>query len=281
MEKTQKNTLKKGGDIGKIIKVSLNSSSCSRVLDEVSRRLQVQKRIFIITPNPEFLVFAFDNPWFREILGKANMSIPDGVAFFWAQEVNKGNNILTRLIIGFSTGLKVIFSGWGKKRVTGTDLVGFLCKMASEKEKTVYFLGGQHGVAKEALKALQKKHPSLKGWAETGPKLNINEIKASNNKIRELVAGINQKEPDFLFVALGMGKQEKFIWGNWLNLDVKLAVGIGGAFDYLGGRVKRAPGWIRDAGCEWLYRLMKQPWRFSRQLSLLKFIVLIIKGNFK
>jgi len=94
-----------------------------------------------------------------------------------------------------------------------------------------------------------------------------------------LVGKINQKKPDFLFVAFGMGKQEKFIWENWSKLDVKLAAGIGGAFDYLSGTVKRAPLWLRNAGFEWLYRLVRQPWRFSRQVSLFKFIFWVIKGE--
>jgi len=279
MKKTQKNTIKKGLYIGKIIQDSLNSSSYNEVLNEVSKRLQAQERTFLVTPNPEFLVYASNNPWFSNILDKADMVIPDGVAFFWAQEVLKGKNVLSRLGIGFKVGLKVIFKGWGKKRLTGTDLVELLCEQAARTGKTVYFLGGKAKVGNLALEKLQNKYPGLKGWADEDFYLNLEEIDSENSKIKQLVARINQKKPDFLFVALNMGKQEKFIWENWSKLDVKLAAGIGGAFDYLSGTVKRSPLWLRNAGFEWLYRLIKQPWRFSRQLSLLKFIFWIIKGE--
>ncbi len=283
MKKTQKNTIKKGLYIGKIIQDSLNSSSYDEVLNKVSKRLQAQKRSFLVTPNPEFLVYASENPWFSNILDKADMVIPDGVAFFWAQEVLKGKNILSRLGIGLKVGLKVIFRGWGKKRITGTDLVELLCKQAAQTGKTVYFLGGRpikgKKVGEIALRKLQNKYSGLKGWVDEAFELDLKEINSRNNKVKQLVARINQKKPDFLFVALNMGKQEKFIWENWSKLDVKLAVGIGGAFDYLSGMVKRAPLWLRNAGFEWLYRLIKQPWRFSRQLSLLKFIFWVIKGE--
>jgi len=279
MKKTFKSTHKKGLYIGKIIQDSLNGSSYSKVLNEVFECLQVQKKTFLVTPNPEFLIYASENPWFLDILSKADVIIPDGVAFLWAQEVFKGKNILNRLGIGFKTGLKVIFKGWGKKRVTGTDLFELLCKEAARIGKTVYFLGGKPKVGKLAFKKLQNKYPRLKGWVDKGFNLNLEEINSKNNKVKQLVLRINQKKPDFLFVAFGMGKQEKFIWENWFELDVKLAAGIGGAFDYLSGAVKRAPLWLRNAGFEWLYRLIRQPWRFFRQLSLLKFIFWVIKGE--
>ncbi len=283
MEKTLKSTSKKGLYIGGIIQDSLNSSSYNRVLDEVSKRLQAQKKTFLVTPNPEFLIYASENPWFSDILSKADITIPDGVAFFWAQEVFKGNNTLSRLGIGLKVGLKVVFKGWGKKRITGTDLFEFLCKQAAQTGKTVYFLGGRPikgiKVGELAFKKLQNKYPGLKGWADEGFNLNLEEIDSKNSKVKQLVGKINQKKPDFLFVAFGMGKQEKFIWENWSKLDVKLAAGIGGAFDYLSGTVKRAPLWLRNAGFEWLYRLVRQPWRFSRQVSLFKFIFWVIKGE--
>jgi N-acetylglucosaminyldiphosphoundecaprenol N-acetyl-beta-D-mannosaminyltransferase len=81
-------------------------------------------------------------------------------------------------------------------------------------------------------------------------------------------------------VGFGMGKQEKFIADNWGKLEVKLAMGVGGAFDYFSGNVPRAPKVLRRAGLEWLYRLIRQPWRVRRQLALVKFVWLVIKEKF-
>jgi len=280
MEKALKNTPKKGLYIGEIVQESLNGKSYTRVLNEIFARLQLQKKTFLVTPNPEFLVFASLNPWFTDILSKADIAIPDGVAFFWAGEVRKGRNPLSRLVIGFRVGLRVIFKGWGRKRVTGTDLVEILCQKAAQKGKSVYFLGGKPGIASLALKKMKEKYPGLEGWAEEGPP--DPQDKGRNKEIPAVevwVEKINQNQPDFLFVAFGMGKQEGFIWENWPRLKVGLACGVGGAFDYLSGQVKRAPLWLRKAGFEWLYRLIKEPWRLFRQASLWKFVFWVIKGE--
>ena len=77
---------------------------------------------------------------------------------------------------------------------------------------------------------------------------------------------------DLLFVALGHIKQEKWIAANLDKIPVHLAMGVGGAFDYLSGRVPRAPKWMRDLGFEWLFRLIMQPWRIKRQLALGQYI---------
>jgi len=77
-------------------------------------------------------------------------------------------------------------------------------------------------------------------------------------------------------VALGHSKQEKWIVQNLPKLKVKVAMGVGGAFDYFSGKVPRAPKWIRDLGFEWLFRLMIQPWRIKRQISLVKYLWLVM-----
>lgn len=278
MKKLTKNTIEKAGNSDEILGLSLISASIVEVISLIEKRLENQQKTFITTPNPEFLVFAQENPWFRTILKQADLAIPDGVALLWAREVLKGNNLPARLIIGFNTGLKVVFQGWGSKRVTGTDLTEKLCQLAAKNSYSVYFLGGQGQTASLALKNIQAKYNSLKGWADTGPniKLKNGNWELGLKEADKAVTEINQKQPDLLFVAFGMGKQEKFIYDNWDQLKVKLAIGVGGSFDYHSGQIQRAPEKIRNAGFEWLYRLLKEPWRFKRQLRLLKFIWLIL-----
>ena len=101
--------------------------------------------------------------------------------------------------------------------------------------------------------------------------------KGNKEKLGELVAQINQKKPDLLFVGYTMDKQLKFIPENLSKLKVKLAMGVGGSFDYLSGEVPRTPRQIRKLGLEWLYRLLQQPWRFRRQLNLFRFGWLVLK----
>lgn len=283
LKKTVKSTPKKAGDSDKILKVSLTSGSMAEVIRLIEERLDNQQKTFITTPNTEFLVFAQKNPWFKEILDQADLAIPDGIALIWAREVLKGKNLPSRLLIGFKTGLKIIFQGWGAKRVTGTDLTEKLCQLAAKRGNSVYFLGGKEKERTiKALKNMQDKYPGLKGWANPGPILTLNSDKSvlePISEVKKIVDDINQKQPDFLFVALNMGKQEKFIADNWNELKIKLGMGIGGAFDYLSGEIKRAPQPVQRMGFEWLYRLIKEPWRFKRQLSLLKFVWLVLKAK--
>lgn len=276
-------TPKKDGNIFKILQISINSASMEGVLGLISQRLSRNQRTFIVTPNPEFLIYAQQNPWFKGILTHSDIAIPDGIALLWAGQVIKGNNFFSRLIIGFWTGLKVIFVGWGKKRVTGTDLMAKLCQLAAKKGWSIYLLGGKERIAEKTLKILQAKSVGLRGWAESGPQLTLKSgiwSQQSEKKADQLIKSINAKSPDLLFVAYTMDKQLKFIKENWPKLKkVKMAMGVGGAFNYLSGEVKRAPQWIQNMGFEWLYRLMKEPWRWRRQLKLIGFILLILKGR--
>lgn len=283
MKKISENTPKKDGNSDKILEVSLVSGSMIEVTRLIEKRLENQQKTFIVTPNPEFLVFASENLWFKRILDQADLAIPDGIALIWAKEVLKGKNFLSRIAFGFTTGFKVIFQAWGGKRVTGTDLTERLCQLAAKRGKSVYFLGGKEGKRTiKALKNMQDKYPGLKGWANPGPILTLNSKKSvlePISQIKRIVEDINEKQPDFLFVALNMGKQEKFLADNWNQLKIKLGMGIGGAFDYLSGEIKRAPQWIKQSGFEWLYRLIKEPWRFKRQLKLWQFIWLVLTAK--
>ena len=283
MFRKKKNTLKKDGNTFEIFKTTLIGGTQEGVLGVIQQRISQGERIFITTPNPEFLIFAQKHPWFQKILIQSDIAIPDGVALFWAKEVLKKKGFFSRLLVGFWTGLKIIFTGWGEKRVTGTDLTERLCQMAAKNNWTVYFLGGKEKQrAPMALEKMQGKYPGLKGWANPGPILSLNFQKLilePISEVKEMVERINEKQPDFLFVALNMGKQEKFLSDNWDQLKIKLGVGIGGAFNYLSGEIKRAPLWIQKIGLEWFYRLYQEPWRWKRQLNLLNFIKLVLMSK--
>ena len=92
---------------------------------------------------------------------------------------------------------------------------------------------------------------------------------------------LKDKKIDILFVAFGSPKQEIWIADNLKALPAKIIVGVGGAFDFISGKVPRAPKVFRSLGLEWLFRLSIQPWRIKRQLSLIKFVVLILKEKLK
>jgi len=290
-----------------IVRIALFSTSFPRLLKKIIERVKKNKKTFVITPNPEFIVYAQRNPWFTKVLAQADFAVPDGTGLVWASRFLAFRPLGTLFSLMRNlpptalraSGLTSRFAQKGpsrpsaiKERISGTDLMEGLCQEAARRGWSVYLLGGPPGVAAAAAAKLKIKNEKLKIWADSGPKLEIRNSKLigksklafrrnlAQRAIRNLVKRINSKHPDFLFVAFGMGKQEKFIWDNWPKLKVKLAMGVGGAFDYLSGRVPRAPIWVQKAGFEWLFRLAHEPWRLKRQLALLEFLWLVLKEKF-
>lgn len=221
-----------------VLGVKVDDVTMDEAIDRVCGWLARGGRHYIVTPNPEMVVAAQKDEIFKKILNDADLAIPDG------------------------RGLKL--SGKVKNTVYGTDFMEKLVSLAAEKGFTTGFLGGRDEVAKKTAECLKKKYPGLKvAFAESGGEV---------DEDGELVAAA---PTDLLFVAFGHIKQEKWIVSNLDKIPVKVAMGVGGAFDYLSGTVPRAPEWIRNLGFEWLFRLLIQPWRIKRQLALFKYLWLI------
>lgn len=200
----------------------------------------------IFTPNSEILLDAVKEPPFAEVLNNGDLVVPDGIGVVIASKFY---------------GMPI------KERVAGYDLMCKLIELAYLKNKSIYFLGGKEGVAEEATERLKKEYNGIKiagmhnGYFDEEEEiLIINDI-------------INSKA-DVVLVALGAPKQEKWIYENRHKLPVKIAMGVGGSFDVIAGKAKRAPEFYQKAGLEWFYRLLKEPKRFFRVLKLPKFILL-------
>ena len=210
----------------------------------------------IFTPNPEFIVKAQKDEYFKKVLNAGDLNLCDGM----------GLQIFT-----------------GIKRVPGVDFMLEVCKLAAEQNRGVYLLGsGNDEVVKKTAEELQKKFPSLKivGY-DKGPM--IDELRIKNYELcADCIAKINEVQPDILFVAFGMGKQEKWIYENLSKMpSVKIAMGVGGSFDFISGKVKRAPLFLRRLGLEWMYRLIQEPRRFGRIFNATaKFTYLVLKSKF-
>jgi N-acetylglucosaminyldiphosphoundecaprenol N-acetyl-beta-D-mannosaminyltransferase len=211
----------------------------------------------IATPNPEMAVLADRDPSFRRILDSADMALCDGY------------------------GLKLAASLAGERVpevITGVDFTLTLALLAEQHSCSVYFLGGVRGVAAEAAGRIKKEVPSLRvAGVEDGGR--IRWIAGNWKQDVDLVRRIAKAEPDILFVALGHGKQERWIHDHLRRMpSVKIAVGIGGALDYWSGRARRAPRLLRRLHLEWLWRLLLEPWRLPRIFdATVRFVILALK----
>ena len=232
-----------------ILGVGITDASSKDILKYIVQNIQKSvSPYYIVTPNPEMIVLAHKNPDFRIALNGAKIALNDGVGVGLAAQ---------------SMGTPLI------ERFTGVDLVERLCKEVSDWPITVGFLGGGPGVAELTSNCLVKRYPNLKisfigqEWSKDGFDL--------------LEKGQGARNVDILFVAFGAPKQEFWMADNVGKIPVKVLVGVGGAFDYISGKVPRAPKVFRTIGMEWLFRLVVQPWRIKRQLALGEFMWMVIR----
>jgi len=91
---------------------------------------------------------------------------------------------------------------------------------------------------------------------------------------------LRKARPDLLFVAYGAPQQDLWIARYQPELGIPVAMGVGGAFDFIAGVVPRAPRWMREIGLEWLYRLIRQPWRWRRMLALPRFVLAVLAARY-
>jgi N-acetylglucosaminyldiphosphoundecaprenol N-acetyl-beta-D-mannosaminyltransferase len=203
----------------------------------------------VCTINPEFMMIAQRDVNFFNILSRADLCVPDGVGLLWAAKY-----------LGHPL----------PERVTGSDGVPIIAARAAEKGWRLFFLGAAPGVADQAAEILRARHPGLQivGIYSGSP---------APNEEDEIVARVNEAQADILFVAYGAPEQDKWIARNLPRLRVKMAMGVGGAFDFIAGVVPRAPLWIQRMGLEWLFRLYLQPWRFKRMLRLPLFVLAVLR----
>jgi len=203
----------------------------------------------IITLNPEMVVAAWDDPGFRQVLNSADANVADGIGLMMAARW-----------LGHPL----------RERVTGSDGIYRLSEHCARMGYRPFFLGAASGVAEVVADRLSARYPGLQAaGAYAGSPRPEDE--------QDVLTRVRAAAPDLLFVAYGVPAEERWIARNRDRLAVPVMIGVGGAFDFVAGIVRRAPSWMRRAGLEWLHRLIRQPWRWRRQLALVRFAGLMLK----
>ena len=223
----------------KILGVKVDKIDSQKVLDKINDFLLSDKQNYIVTLNSEILLEAQKDEEYFHILNNANLSILDGSGPKFASLIT-GNNI---------------------KRIPGADLTEKILQIAESKKFKVAVLNWSRGLSKKEKikKALINKYPDLKFIIE-----NIERDFTNFTETKSFIH-LQRFESDILFVALGAPDQEKFIYHNLSKIpSVKLALGVGGSFDFISGKIKRAPLIFQKLGIEWLWRLIIQPKRWKR-----------------
>ena len=236
------------GDQLNLLDVKVDLITYKGALQRAAEHIRAKKPLWIVAINPEKIVNAWENQELRQLLAQSNLAIADGIGI---------------LMAGWMMGYRF------PQRVTGVDLFLALAEEAAQKNWRVFFLGAAPGVAETAADKLLQKYEGLQ-VAGTHHGYFKPEEEA------ELVEKIAALRVDLLFVALGSPKQERFIAAYLEKLQAPVCMGVGGSFDVISGRVKRAPPWMQKIGMEWSYRLWREPRRALRMLSLPRFVFLAV-----
>ncbi|MES2461921.1 MAG: WecB/TagA/CpsF family glycosyltransferase [Armatimonadota bacterium] len=221
------------------------------VLALVEGYIRSRKPHHIVTADASMVVTAMDDPEFSKIVAASDLVTPDGAGILWA----------TRRM-----GTPV------PAKVSGVDLSARLIGLSGEKGWRVFLFGAAPGVAAAAAQQMKERYPNA----------NIVGVRDGYFKPEDepqIVEKIRAAGTDILLVALGIPKQEKFIFRHKAALGVPVCIGVGGTLDVFSGTVKRAPVWIQNLGLEWLYRTDSDPKRRIGKLVLLpKFARMVLQS---
>lgn len=203
----------------------------------------------VITANPIMVMTALNDPAYLQLMQNAEFVVPDGAGVVWASGY-VGNPVA--------------------ERVPGIEIMQELLKISEARGWRIYLLGASAEVIGAAADKIRQQHPKLivagvrDGYfGEEGDQQVIEEIRAA--------------APDLLFVGRSADKQEPWISRYKEQLGVPVVMGVGGSFDVISGKLKRAPKLFRQLRLEWFYRLLQEPYRYRRMLILPKFAMKVIR----
>lgn len=229
-----------------VLGVSFDNLTMKEAVDMALAVQPEHRGAYVVTPNPEIVMICKDNPDAARAVANAYLTIADGIGIIY------GAKILKKPL---------------KEKIPGCDFSIHLMEEMQKHEGSVFLLGSKPGIAEMAQTQLQQKYPLLRFvgtndgyFTDDGP----------------VIEKINAAEPDLLLVCLGAPKQELWMSKNAENLSVGLMIGAGGSLDVFAGTAERAPERWRKAGLEWLYRLLKEPKRIGRMMSIPKFLFNVI-----
>jgi N-acetylglucosaminyldiphosphoundecaprenol N-acetyl-beta-D-mannosaminyltransferase len=220
-------------------------SLTAKLLEKINNK----EKAFIVAINPEKIIKAQEDESLRQLLNRADFQIPDGIGVILASKF-KGGQI--------------------RERVTGIDMMLKLCEAATKHGKRIFLYGGKPGRADDAKAKLEEMYPGIQ-IAGT-----LNGYEKDQQVVRDT---INASQADIIFVALGSPAQENWIIANKEQLHPYVYQGVGGSFDVISGKIERAPESFQKLGLEWLYRLLKEPWRIKRQAVLPLFLIRAITSK--
>lgn len=225
-----------------ILGVTFDPLTLAGAADRIGRMVAERQPRYVVTPNVDFLVQAQRDAELHQVLGQADLVLCDGKPLVWASHW-LGNRL--------------------PGRVAGSDLAPLLLERAARQGWKIFLLGGAAGVAAEAARRLNERHPGLPAVSHYSPP----HAPLERMDHADIIHRIRAAQPDLVLVCFGCPKQEKWIFRHHRDVGAPVMIGAGGTVDFLADRLKRAPHWMRRTGTEWLFRLWQEPRRLFRRYA--------------
>lgn len=236
-----------------ILGISVSKMNMQQTVQYLTESIHRNKSHQVVTINPIMVMLALEHPKFMEAFTQADLVIPDGTGIVWAAE-RQGNPV--------------------QERVAGYDLLHELMKTGMNHQWRVYLLGASPDVVEEAAARLTSMYPGIQVVGYHDGYFSVDDSE-------QIIADIRQADPHILFVANTPEKQDLWIHEHRDQLNIPVMMGVGGSFDVIAGKVRRAPKLFVKLRLEWFYRLVREPTRFKRMLALPKFVAKIIRAHEK
>lgn len=233
--------------------IPVSKLNMKQTVDLVAQIIENRKPTQIITGNPIMVMTALENPSYMAMMRQADLVVPDGAGLVWASRFI-GNPVA--------------------ERVAGYDLLHELMKVGEQRDWKVFLLGASPEVIVAAGEKLRSMYPGIR-------LVGCKDGYFSEEQDEEVIAEIREAAPDLLFVGRSADKQEPWIAKYKNRLGVPVVMGVGGSFDVLSGKLKRAPVLFQRLHLEWFFRLLQEPWRYKRMLALPKFVMKVIREKDK
>ncbi len=229
----------------RLLNVRVDDVNTPETLQYIQQAITAKATMQIATVNPEFIMRAQNDAEFKTVLDCTSLNVPDGIGLLWAARL-KHQSL--------------------RERVAGSDLVPLICRDAAELGWRCYFLGAANGIADEAARLMQARFSKMQiAGAYAGS--------PDPTQDSDIVQRIANAKADIVFVAYGAPAQDKWLARNLPRIaqftqNGIVGIGVGGTFDFIVGKRKRAPVWMQRLSLEWLHRLTQDPSRWRRQYWL-------------
>ena len=226
-----------------LLNTYVNNVNMEETLEEICRLVDEKQKSYVVAINVDVVMKMEEDQYLKKITDEADLTLVDGKPLVW---IAKWHNHPV------------------KAKISGSDLVPELCKVAADRGYSIFIIGGAEGVAEKAKKNLQKMHKEIKIVGTYSPPFGFEKDDLELQKINTIISDVH---PDLVIACFGCPKQEKWIYKNYQKYDGTVSICAGATVDFLAGNVNRAPKWMSEHGLEWLYRLFQEPKRlFKRYL---------------